>query len=81
MIRAPYDQCPTIYVYDRYPGGIGIARRLFAIDRQVLRAAWEILMACPCKTGCPSCVGPRLESEEHAKDTAKILLKAIRGEL
>lgn len=81
MIRAPYDQCPTIYVYDRYPGGIGIARRLFAIDRQVLQAAWEILMACPCKTGCPSCVGPRLESEEHAKDTTKILLKAIRGEL
>jgi len=81
MIRAPYDQRPTIYVYDRYPGGIGIARRLFAIDRQVLQAAWEILQACPCKTGCPSCVGPRLESEEHAKDTTKILLQAIRAEL
>ncbi len=81
MIRAPYDQCPTIYVYDRYPGGIGIARRLFAIDRKVLEASWEILSACPCKTGCPSCVGPGLESEEHAKETAKILLQSIRAEL
>ncbi len=81
MLRAPHDQRPTLYVYDRYPGGIGIARRLFAIDRQVLQASWEILTQCPCRAGCPSCVGPRLEAGEDAKAVSRILLAAARAEV
>jgi len=81
MIRAPHDQRPTLYVYDRYPGGIGIARRLFSLDRQALQAAAEIVGRCACPAGCPACVGPRLEAGEEAKATTRRLLEEIRAEL
>ena len=50
MLQSPFDQRPTLYVYDRYRGGIGIARRLYAIDNQVFQAALEITQQCPCAT-------------------------------
>lgn len=78
MLRAPYDQRPTIYVYDRYPGGIGIARRLFSLDAKILDAAREVVRTCSCREGCPSCVGPRLEAGESARATTHLLLEALR---
>jgi DEAD/DEAH box helicase domain-containing protein len=47
---------PTIFVYDGYPGGVGIARRGFdRFDRLVADAA-TLVGECPCAEGCPSCV-------------------------
>jgi ATP-dependent helicase YprA (DUF1998 family) len=42
MVRAPFDDRPALYLYDQYPGGIGIARRIYAYDRRLLRAALDI---------------------------------------
>lgn len=81
MLRAPHDLRATLYVYDRYPGGIGIARRLFAIDRQVLDAAAEIVRRCKCRSGCPSCVGPRLEAGETAREAVLKLLAGLSASL
>lgn len=77
MVRAPHDQRPAIYIYDRYPGGIGISRKLFTIDEQIMRAAKEMLEECRCKEGCPSCVGPALEVGDRGKQTAGLLLEQM----
>jgi DEAD/DEAH box helicase domain-containing protein len=46
----------TIVIYDGYPGGAGIAELGFAAGRRHLAATLEVVAACPCRAGCPSCV-------------------------
>lgn len=47
---------PTIFIYDGYPGGAGIAElAIDAADRH-LSAAHDVVAACACEAGCPSCV-------------------------
>ncbi len=48
---------PTLFVYDRYPGGIGFAERSYRVPGDVLEACLQLIMACECEDGCPSCVG------------------------
>ena len=81
MVRAPHDQLPTIYLYDRYPGGIGLARKVFSIDRDIVRAARGIAGDCKCARGCPSCVGPAVEVGEGGKKTAAFLLERLEAQL
>lgn len=47
---------PTIFVYDGHPGGAGFAERGHAAARQWLRATREMISACACLDGCPSCI-------------------------
>lgn len=47
---------PTIFIYDGYPGGAGIAELGFEAADRHLRATLELLRACTCRDGCPSCV-------------------------
>jgi DEAD/DEAH box helicase domain-containing protein len=47
---------PTIFVYDGYPGGAGIAELAFDAADRHLAAAHDVVAACPCEAGCPSCV-------------------------
>jgi DEAD/DEAH box helicase domain-containing protein len=47
---------PTIFVYDGYPGGAGIAELSFARVHEHLAAARDTVAECPCDEGCPSCV-------------------------
>jgi DEAD/DEAH box helicase domain-containing protein len=48
---------PMIFIYDNYPGGIGLSRPLYEIRENVLAAAADLVRACGCEEGCPSCVG------------------------
>ncbi|GIX45447.1 MAG: putative ATP-dependent helicase YprA [Candidatus Sumerlaea sp.] len=75
MVQSPHDGLPTIYLYDRYPGGIGLSQKVFEMDRTILRAAWEIVEKCPCAAGCPSCVGP--EVAPLGKASALHLLRSM----
>jgi DEAD/DEAH box helicase domain-containing protein len=47
---------PTIFVYDGYQGGAGLAELAFAVAESTLAAVAELVGACPCEEGCPSCV-------------------------
>jgi DEAD/DEAH box helicase domain-containing protein len=49
---------PTIFVYDRMPGGIGLAPRLFSAREELVRHARGLIEGCACHEGCPGCVGP-----------------------
>ena len=47
---------PTVFVYDGYPGGAGIAELGFSAADRHLAATLEVITACSCSAGCPSCV-------------------------
>jgi DEAD/DEAH box helicase domain-containing protein len=46
----------TIFIYDGFEGGIGIAHRGFRVAEEHLRRTLEVIESCPCKDGCPSCI-------------------------
>ena len=47
---------PTIFVYDGHPGGVGITERGFEEFEGWVADTAQMLAACPCHDGCPSCV-------------------------
>lgn len=47
---------PSIFVYDGHPGGAGFAERAYAAAAHWLSATRDVIAACPCEAGCPSCV-------------------------
>ena len=55
---------PTVFLYDNYPGGIGLSAPLFDLRCEVIHRARELVTACGCTSGCPSCIGPILASDE-----------------
>ena len=55
---------PTLFLYDNYPGGIGISAPLFDIRSAIVADAHQLVSACACRHGCPSCIGPILASDE-----------------
>jgi DEAD/DEAH box helicase domain-containing protein len=72
----------AIFIYDGYPGGAGICERGFASAERLLTATLEAIRACPCKSGCPSCVqSPKCGNgnEPLDKHRAADLLEAILG--
>ena len=52
----PQTGTATIVIYDGYPGGAGIAELGFGSGRLLLERTLEAVEACPCTSGCPSCV-------------------------
>lgn len=46
----------AIFIYDHYPGGIGLAEKGFALLDQLLDMSRELVEQCPCEQGCPSCI-------------------------
>lgn len=72
----------TIFIYDGYPGGAGIAERGFRTSERWLRATLEAIRQCPCSRGCPSCVqSPKCGNANEPLDKAGAvaLLAAILG--
>jgi DEAD/DEAH box helicase domain-containing protein len=68
---------PDLFIYDNYPGGIGQSAPLFKLRRRLLEATAELLSACPCESGCPSCVGPAGEVGDRGKQTASRILAEL----
>jgi len=68
---------PNIFIYDNFPGGIGLSPSLFELERVLLEHCKQTIALCPCGDGCPSCVGPAKESGKLAKEVAAGLLDAI----
>lgn len=75
QVKSPFTELPTIYVYEKYPGGVGYAKQLYDIRWTILQRAYQLLEACPCSEGCPSCVGPQIEMGYAAKKYARQFLE------
>ncbi len=47
---------PTVFIYDGHAGGVGIAEHGHTVLRELLTATREVIEACRCAEGCPSCI-------------------------
>ncbi|MDR0601750.1 MAG: DEAD/DEAH box helicase [Treponema sp.] len=74
-VRDPHFGVPALYIYDRYPGGTGLAEALSGKMEKLFRSAFTVPEKCPCASGCPSCVGPG----ENKKGTLDFLRAVIEG--
>ena len=68
---------PNIFIYDNYPGGIGLSPALFELDKKLLKHCLKTINLCPCQEGCPSCVGPAGETGKQAKQVAQDILRGL----
>ena len=68
---------PNIFIYDNFPGGIGLSPALFLLEKKLLEHGLKTIEICPCKDGCPSCVGPTKESGRHSKQVALDILRKL----
>ncbi|MEO8355940.1 MAG: DEAD/DEAH box helicase [Chloroflexota bacterium] len=68
---------PTVVLYDLVPAGIGFSQKLFELHDGLIARALELVSACPCADGCPSCVGPGGENGYGGKQEALEILKEL----
>jgi DEAD/DEAH box helicase domain-containing protein len=68
---------PNLYLYDAYPGGIGFSEPLFRAHELLVAKTRELIRACPCEQGCPSCVGPAGDLAPRAKEAALAILDRL----
>ena len=68
---------PTLYLYDAYPGGIGLSEPLYRLHDSLIGRTRELITGCTCEKGCPSCVGPVGETGERAKEAALAILERL----
>lgn len=62
---------PTLFLYERYPGGSGLAEGIFLRSAELLADAHALLASCGCEAGCPSCTGAVQETGETEGATPK----------
>ena len=68
---------PTVYLYDAFPGGVGLSEPLFRRREELLRHARELVSQCDCRAGCPACVGPVLAADEDIGVPPKALAARV----
>ena len=69
-----------IFIYDAYPGGIGIAEKGFEIITELWQATLKLIRECPCQDGCPGCIqSPKCGNNNQPldKEAAVILLEEL----
>ena len=69
---------PTIFVYDNYPGGIGLSEELYLHHEELLDKTLRLIRDCSCKEGCPACVGPPAEVGQKARFVAIEILNLLQ---
>jgi DEAD/DEAH box helicase domain-containing protein len=70
---------PTVYLYDNYPGGVGLSEPLWKRQGELVARARELVSGCDCRGGCPACVGPVLAIDEDADVTPRALALRVLG--
>jgi DEAD/DEAH box helicase domain-containing protein len=68
---------PNLYLFDAYPGGIGFSEPLFRAHELLVQKSRELIAACACEQGCPSCVGPAGDLAPRAKEAALAILDRL----
>ena len=69
-----------IFIYDAYPGGIGIAEKGYDMITELWEATLNVIAECPCEDGCPSCVqSPKCGNNNKPLDkaAARVILEGV----
>jgi DEAD/DEAH box helicase domain-containing protein len=77
--RSRETRAPTITIYDLVPEGLGFAERLYDLHFDLLRAALDLVSTCPCRDGCPACVGPVGIEATDTKELTRRLADRLAG--
>ncbi|WP_096202279.1 DEAD/DEAH box helicase [Bacillus sp. FJAT-45350] len=80
QIKADHSELPTIFLYDRYPGGVGLSEQVFKNSEEIVKEVGNLLDRCRCVDGCPSCVGSTDEVGKNVKIMVKKLLSITTKE-
>lgn len=86
-VNAPWH---TVFVYERYPLGLGFTEKAYEILGELITAVRDRIRKCDCRDGCPCCVGKPLrgyttwnielgEANIPSKQAALRLLDGIIG--
>jgi DEAD/DEAH box helicase domain-containing protein len=83
-VNAPWH---TVFIYERYPHGLGFTEQAFEILADVILATLERIETCDCADGCPCCVGKPLrafstwniERGEASIPSKRAALRLLRG--
>ena len=76
----PHTDGPAVFVYDGYPGGVGLTRRGHERIEELIGRTARLIDGCDCTDGCPACVqSPHCgnANEPLAKAPAVHLLEAL----
>jgi DEAD/DEAH box helicase domain-containing protein len=79
----PHTDAPAVFVYDGYPGGVGLTRRGHERIEELMARTARLIDGCDCEGGCPACVqSPHCgnANDPLAKAPAVRLLEALTGD-
>ncbi len=71
-----------VFIYDNFPGGVGISAKGFEFLEALWEATLRTIQECPCDEGCPSCVqSPKCgnNNEPLDKEAAVVILQTLLG--
>lgn len=75
QIKAAHTGKPTVFLYDHYPGGIGLSKEVQARFDEIAGAAIQLIERCRCENGCPSCIG--MEMKEVSGKSSIVELMSV----
>ena len=73
---------PQVFIHDGHPGGVGISEHGYEVIEDLWQATLDVVSACPCKSGCPSCIhSPKCGNNNHPLDkrVAVLILRSLLG--
>jgi DEAD/DEAH box helicase domain-containing protein len=73
QVKADHNEKPTIFFYDRYPGGIGLSEKIYNGIAEVITETRNMIIRCQCESGCPSCIGTETAGSTAKQDALKML--------
>lgn len=77
QVKSTHDEKPVVYFYDRYPGGVGLSEKAYDYINELLTRAGELIGNCPCRSGCPSCIGADYPDEDSKELALSLLQKLV----
>jgi len=52
----PQVEKAAVFIYDGYPGGVGLTDKAFPKTSDLLEATYDLIAECDCEEGCPACI-------------------------
>jgi DEAD/DEAH box helicase domain-containing protein len=71
---------PTIFIYDGFEGGIGLAEKAVELIADIVTMTRELVRGCSCDVGCPACIySPKCGNDNKPldKEAAIVLLDEL----
>lgn len=77
QVKSIHGEKPTFYMYDSYPGGIGLSERMFDLWNELVPKVTVQVESCSCMHGCPACIGAQ-DAELNLKEEVIKLLHLLQ---